>query len=104
MANCIILTWQEKKKCLEEILKRVKKILYVYEKTLENKEYDYKIFVTGLLFYVYSSDKLFEGGLTNIIINLNTILINDFDKNQLKKIVFETKNMLEYMLREIKEE
>lgn len=104
MESHIVLTPKEKKACLEEIIKRVKKILYVYEKSLIEEGYDYKIFVTGLLFYVYSSDKLFEGELTNIIINLNTILINNFEKTQLKKIVFETLNMLKYMLQRIEKE
>ena len=84
----IILSPEEKQICLEEILKKLKKILYVYEQSLVDDNYDYKIFVTGLLFYVYSSDKLFEGHLVNIIINLNSILTNDFNKPQLKKIFF----------------
>lgn len=97
----IILSKVEKEKCLKEIIKKIKRILFVYEQGEKNTEYDYKIFITSLIFYVYSSDALFGGDLINIIVNLNTILINDFNKNQLKKIVFETLNIAEYLLKNV---
>lgn len=93
------LSQEEKIKCIEEIIKKIKKILYVYEKSLDvDTGYDYKIYITGILFYVKSSDNLFSGDLISIMVNLNSILINNFEKKQLKKIVLETKNIAEYLL------
>lgn len=101
----LMLSLQEKIKCLEEIIKKIKKILYVYDKSQEaDSNYDYKVYVTGVLFYVKSSDNLFSGDLVSIMVNLNSILINDFSKKQLKRIVLETKNIAEYCLRLTKEE
>ena len=95
----LLLSQDEKIECLNEINKRIKKIIHVYEKSQEkNSGYDYKIFVKGILFYVSSSDFLFDGKLVNIIINLNSILLNDFDKRQLKTIVFEILNNIKYLL------
>ena len=94
----------EKINCLEEILRKVKKILYVYDKSCEEESgYNYKIFCGGILIYVSSSNMLFEGELVNIIVNLNAIINNDFDKAQLKRLVFESKNQLEYILGNYKE-
>lgn len=93
------LSQEEKIKCLEEILKKIKKILFVYEKSLDKESgYNYKIYITGILFYIKSSDDLFGGGLVTIMINLNSILINDLNKTQIKRIVLETKNFVEYLL------
>ena len=77
----VVLTLEEKVKCLEEILAKVKKILYVYDKTLEpNSKYDYKVYCGGVLIYVSSSNLLFNGELVNIVINVNAILTNEFSK------------------------
>lgn len=93
------LSLDEKIKCLEEILGKLKKILYVYDKTHEKgSEYNYKIFCGGILIYVSSSNLLFNGELVSIVVNINAILTNDFDKPQLKRIVFESINQVEYML------
>lgn len=95
----INLSMDEKIKCLEEILGKLKKILYVYDKSQEpNSEYNYKIFCGGILIYVSSSNLLFNGELVNIVVNINAILTNNFDKPQLKRIVFESINQVEYML------
>lgn len=101
----IILSMDEKIRCVEEILSKVKKILYVYDKSLEEKSnYNYKVYVGGILIYVSSSNVLFKGELISIIVNLNAILINNFSKTQLKRIVFETRNILEYMLKNFEEQ
>jgi hypothetical protein len=93
------LSLDEKIKCLEEILGKLKKILYVYDKTQEsNSEYNYKIFCGGILIYVSSSNLLFDGELVSIVVNINAILTNEFDKPQLKRIVFESINQVEYIL------
>lgn len=92
----------EKKICLKEINKKLTKILFVYEKSQEeNSEYNYKIFVQALILYVSSSNILFNGELVNIIVNLFTILNNDFNKSELKKIVFECKNITKFILQQV---
>lgn len=97
------LSLDEKIKCLEEILGKLKKILYVYDKSQEpNSEYNYKIFCGGILIYVSSSNLLFNGELVSVVVNINAILTNNFDKSQLKRIVFESINQVEYMLSEYK--
>ena len=101
----VVLTLEEKVKCLEEILTKVKKILYVYDKTLEpNSKYDYKVYCGGVLIYVSSSNLLFNGELVNIVINVNAILTNEFSKTQVKRIVFETKNFTEFLLSKYKKQ
>jgi len=95
----VILSPLEKIKCLQEILSKLKKVLYVYDKSLEeNSKYDYKVFCGGILIYVSSSNILFEGELINLIIALNGIINNDFSKAELKRIVFESKNQVEYLI------
>lgn len=95
----VTLTEKEKVVCLREIIKKLKKILYVYDKSLEpNSSYDYKIYSGGVMLYVSSSNMLFDGELVNIVINLNAILTNDFSKSQLKRVVFECVNYAQYLL------
>lgn len=78
----VVLSLDEKIKCIEEILSRVKKILYVYDKSKEEgSSYNYKVYIGGILIYVSSSNILFRGDLVSVIINLNAILINDFSKS-----------------------
>lgn len=97
----INLSMEERIKCLQEIIRKIKRILYVYEKSLEpDSNYNYRIYCGGILLYVSSSNTLFNGELINILINVNSILSNKMEKEQLKKIVFETKNNAEYLLRE----
>jgi len=100
----VVLTTEEKIKCLEEILSRFKKILYVYDKSQDsNSKYDYKVYCGGILIYVSSSNMLFDGELVNIVVNLNSIINNDFDKAQIKRLVFETKNQIEFLLKKYKD-
>jgi len=101
----INLTLNEKIKCLREISNKLGKILYVYDKSGEkDSKYDYKLFCKNILIYVCSSNSLFDGELVNAIINLNSIINNDFDKKQLKSIVFETKNEIEFLLKKYQED
>lgn len=95
----INLSKTERKKCLTEIIKKNKKILYAYEQSqLPETNYNYKMYIGGLLIYVSSSNVLFNGELINILINLNAIMTNNFDKKQIKKIVHETTNIGNFLL------
>ena len=95
----INLSLEEKVVCLKEILDKFKKILYVYDKSQDPKSgYKYKVYCGGIAIYVSSSNTLFNGELVNLIVNLNAILQNDFDKPQIKRIVFESINFVEYLL------
>lgn len=99
------LSVEEKIKCLDEIIAKLKKILYVYDKTFEpNSTYNYKVYCGGILIYVSSSNFLFDEELTNIVINLNAILTNKFSKSQIKRIVFETINFAQYISSKYKKE
>ena len=94
------LTPQEKIEGLKEIIKRLKKILFVYEKSLEPcSNYDYKQYLAGVLLYVQTTDSLFNGELISILVNLESIRMNDFNKSQIKKLVLETVNIASYLLK-----
>lgn len=100
----VTLSSNEKVVCLEEIISRLKKILYVYDKSQEpNSNYNYKVFCGGVALYVSSSNTLFDGELVNIVININSILTNRFDKGQIKKLVFESINFANYLLKKYKD-
>lgn len=99
----VTLSKEEKIKCLEEILNKIKKVLYVYDKSQEpNSGYNYKVYCGGILIYISSSNGLFNGELVNLIINMNAIINNDFSKAQIKRIVFESKNQVEFLLQSYK--
>lgn len=101
----IVLSLEEKIKCLEEIQQRLKKILYVYDRSTEiDSQYNYKVYCGGLLIYVSSSNVLFDGELVNVLININAILTNNFSKAQIKRIVFETKNFVEFLISKYKKQ
>lgn len=101
----IKLSKEEKIICLQEIISKLKKILYVYEKSLEpNSNYRYKVYCGGIAIYISSSNILFNNELVDILVNLNAILNNNFDKEQLKRIVFESINFAEYKLIKYKED
>ena len=96
----VTLSSNEKIVCLEEIISRLKKILYVYDKSQEpNSNYNYEVFCGGVALYVSSSNTLFDGELVNIVININSILTNRLDKGQIKKLVFESINFANYLLK-----
>ena len=94
----ISLSLGEKIKCLEEILSKFKKILYVYDKSQVDPNYNYKFYCDGILIFVSSSNMLFDNELVSVIVNLNAIVTNDFDKPTLKRLVFESKGQLEALL------
>lgn len=98
----ISLSNNEKIICLKDIRKRIVKSLYVYDQNqIPNSNYDYKIYIHGLLLYVASSNSLFNGELVSLIVNLNSILSNDFEKKQFKKIILECKNFIDYQIKEL---
>jgi len=95
------LTKEEKDICLKDIRRRIVRSIYVYEQSfIEDSGYDYKIYVHSLMLYISSSNYLFDGELVSLIVYLNSILLNDFDKKQFKKIIFECKNYIDYLLKE----
>lgn len=99
----IKLSKEEKLQCLKEIQDRLKKILYVYEKSLEpDSNYNYKVFCSGILIYISSSNVLFNGELVSLVVNINSILINDFDKPEIKRIVFESINFANHLINKCK--
>lgn len=95
----IILSKEEKIKCLEEILLKLKKVLYVYDKSNEaESKYNYKVYCGGILIYISSSNYLFDGDLINIIIGLNAIINENLDKTQIKRIVFDCRNEVQSLI------
>lgn len=95
----IALTLDEKLVCLHEIVDKLKKILYVYDKSLDPASgYKYKVYCGGIAIFVSSSNYLFDGELVSLIVNLNAILTNDFDKTQIKRLVFESVNFTEFLI------
>ena len=64
----INLSKDEKIVCLQEIISKLKKILYVYEKSLEpNSNYKYKVYCGGIAIYISSSNILFNNELVDIL-------------------------------------
>lgn len=101
----IIISLEEKIVCLESIISKLKKILYVYDKSQEpNSTYNYKVYCGGVALYISSSNMLFSGELISIIVNLNSILNNNFDKKQIKKLVLESVNYSEFLLNSYKKQ
>lgn len=88
----------EKLQCLKEINDKLKKILYVYEKSQEpDSNYNYKVFCSGLIIFISSSNILFDGELVSVVVNINSILTNDFDKKEIKRITFESINFINHL-------
>ena len=88
---------KEKSFCLKDINKKIIRCLYVYEqeqKCIQN--YDYKTYLDSVILYVHSSNQLFDGILMNVIVNLNILRENNFNKEQFKKIIFECKNYIDF--------
>ena len=100
----IIFTPEEKIRCLNEIIKKNKKILYVYEQSLKPEtNYNYKVYVHGLVLFISASKELFNGELVNLIVNLCSILQNDLEKADIRKLVFENTNYATYLLEKVGE-
>ncbi len=82
-------------KCLKEVSIRLQRILYVYEQSLDNDNYNYKSYIYSVILYISSLNSLCDYDLTNIIINLNTLYTNkNLNKQMVKKIVMESKHMV----------
>ena len=95
----IVLSIDEKIKCLEELVVRLKKILYVYDRSLEpDSKYNYRIYCGGVAMYISSSNYLFNGELVSVVVNMTSILNNKLEKTQIKKLVFDSVNYLEFLL------
>ena len=91
---------KEKIFCLKDIRKKIVRCLYVYEQDLMDKDdYDYKKYLENIILYVRSSDHLFDGMLVNVIVYLNILKENDFEKDQFKKIIFECKNYVDFLIK-----
>lgn len=97
----LVFTKEEKINCLKEIDKRLQKILYVYEKSLEDDNYDFRAYVYSVIIFLTSSDKLFDYGLVDIIVNINSILYTDMNKKQIRKIVLDSKHTIQQMKKEM---
>mgnify|MGYP000030780376 CR=1 FL=1 len=100
----IVLSLDEKIKCLEELIVRLKKILYVYDRSLEpDSKYNYRIYCGGVAMYISSSNYLFNGELVSIVVNMTSILNNKLEKTQIKKLVFDSVNYAEFLLSSYKD-
>lgn len=91
----LVLSTEEKRVCLRETNKKIKRILYVYEQSLKDTAYNYKSYVYAVILYISSFNSLFNYELANIVVNLNSLLINDLNKTQIRKIVLECKHIVE---------
>ena len=100
----IVLSLDEKIKCLEELVVRLKKILYVYDRSLEpDSKYNYRIYCGGVAMYISSSNYLFNGELVSIVVNMTSILNNKLENTQIKKLVFDSVNYAEFLLSSYKD-
>ena len=100
----IVLSLDEKIKCIEELVVRLKKILYVYDRSLEpDSKYNYRIYCGGVAMYISSSNYLFNGELVSVVVNMTSILNNKLEKTQIKKLVFDSVNYVEFLLSSYKD-
>ena len=100
----IVLSIDEKIKCLEELVVRLKKILYVYDRSLEpDSKYNYRIYCGGVAMYISSSNYLFNGELVSVVVNMTSILNNKLEKTQIKKLVFDSVNYVVFLLSSYKD-
>ena len=100
----IVLSIDEKIKSLEELVVRLKKILYVYDRSLEpDSKYNYRIYCGGVAMYISSSNYLFNGELVSVVVNMTSILNNKLEKTQIKKLVFDSVNYVEFLLSSYKD-
>lgn len=95
----VVLSGEGRINCLKSIEKRLVRSLYVYEESEKNEEYDYKAYVNSVLWFVCSANELLNGEITSVIVHLNSIMKNEFDKKTFKKIILECKNLVDYLLK-----
>lgn len=89
---------EEKILYLTRLIGKVLKILHL----VEEKQHDYKIYLGGLIIDIHSANDLFDNQLIDVLIKLNSIYINDFEHKQIRKIVLECKNNINFILECIK--
>ena len=85
---------KEKTVYLTRLIGKILKILHL----VEEKQHDYKIYLGGLMLEIHSANDLFENQLIDILIKLNSIYINDFEYKQIRKIILECKNNINFLL------
>ena len=91
---------EEKIFCLKDINKKILRCLFVYEQEQKGLvNYNYKNYLESVILYVHSSNQLFNGVLMNVIVNLNILRENDFTKDKFKKIIFECKNYIDFLIK-----
>lgn len=94
------LSENEKIFCLKDINKKIIRCLYIYEQEQKGVEnYNYKNYLESVILYIHSSNQLFNGILMNVIVNLYILKENDFKKDLFKKIIFECKNYIDFLIR-----
>lgn len=85
---------EEKITYLTRLIGKVLKVLHL----VEEKQHDYKIYLGGLMIDIHSANDLFDNQLIDILIKLNSIYINEFEYKQLRKIILECKNNINFLL------
>lgn len=85
---------EEKKAILKECLLRNKKLLHVYEMQPQT----YRIFVSRFQTFVSTANEICDHDLTNLKVNLLTILYQNLSHEEIRGIVLETKKELEALL------
>lgn len=98
----IALTKAEKIRSMEDASKKIIRILHVYEKSLEDTNYNYRAYVYAVILFLSSCNHLVDFDLTEAIVQLNSLLINDFQKPQIRKIVLECRNIIEQILQDLR--
>lgn len=89
---------QEKIIYLTRLIGKVLKILHL----VEEKQHDYKIYLGGLMIDIHSANDLFDNQLIDVLVKLNSIYINEFEHKQIRKIILECKNNINFLLENIK--
>lgn len=85
---------EEKITYLIRLIGKTLKILHL----VEEKQHDYKIYLGGLMIDIHSANDLFDNQLIDILIKLNSIYINEFEYKQIRKIILECKNNINFLL------
>lgn len=95
------LTKKDRELCLKNIRKQLIRSLHVYEQEkLGQTHYNYKLYIKNLMLFIISFNELFDSELSNIVVKLNVLLINDFEKKDYKSTIFECVNSVDYILNE----
>lgn len=92
------------KKYLKRLIGRIFKILHL----IENEEitgYSAKLYIWTLILDINSFNKLIDGDLTTIIVNLNWIYYNyrETDFQNIRKRVFENKKEIDLLIKKLED-